>query len=277
MKLHYYPPWAMLAWDYYDLEPFYAPRSLIIQPKLNGVRARWHHIEKKFISRDGLVFPKHVIPHLYDTMESCNPSVSVDGELYCHSMAFQTIAGIVNPSRTSAHAMVSAIAYCAFDILSDMTTTNRLIAVDRLRGVIPVYWKFQLCNEDSIRLALKDFNFAGYEGVMLRHPDAPYTPGRTRNLIKVKPLKQTLVRIIGAIEGTGKFKGMLGALRVCLESHDPPLYFKIGGGNISTDDRVNIYKNFDKVMHRLITIAYAETSKEGKPLKAQIVNREEFK
>ncbi len=274
-----YPPWAMLAWNYYDLTLSQLPETVMIQPKLNGVRARWHHIEKKFISRDGKVFPPYVLPHLYAKYNDLSYS-SLDGELYCHEMPFQTIAGMVTPNRNAAHKDIEKISYMPFDIIDfNLIAYDRQILLRFFTSNLPIIIIKSSNIDESLQVALKQ----GYEGIMLRNPNGLYIPGRSRNLIKVKPLLQTKVRIIKFIEGTGKFFGMLGAIVVCLEpafnddtNPREAIYFKIGGGRISTEDRRYIWYNKTKLIHQLITIQYSETSIDGKPLKSQIANAKEF-
>lgn len=278
MKLHVYPPWAMLAWDYYDLKSFDEPRPMIIQPKLNGVRAIWHHIEKKFISRDGKVFPEHVIPHLYEQARRCQLPWSLDGELYNHRLPFQTIAGMVSPNRVEAAKDIETICFVVFDIIStEITVANRfktlaLVPFNRL-----AFHLVELANTATINTELDNHLLAKYEGIMLREPDSVYTVGRTRNLIKVKRLQHRLVIITDIIEGTGKFRGKLGALKVVLRdvAHSD-IHFKIGGGKISTEDRAHIWQRRKDLIGHIVTIGFSETSAEGKPLKAQLINRNEF-
>ena len=65
------------------------------------------------------------------------------------------------------------------------------------------------------------------EGVMLRHPEAPYANGRSHTLLKIKSSDEDEAIVIGYEEGTGKNKGRVGALK-CLT--DDGKIFAVGSG-----------------------------------------------
>jgi DNA ligase-1 len=52
------------------------------------------------------------------------------------------------------------------------------------------------------------------EGLMLRRPHSIWEPKRSPDLVKVKPLLDDEAMVIGYTYGKGKFRGMVGALRV---------------------------------------------------------------
>ena len=54
----------------------------------------------------------------------------------------------------------------------------------------------------------------GYEGIMIKEPDAPYECKRTVSWLKLKPFIEVTLEVIAIEEGTGKNEGRLGAL-VC--------------------------------------------------------------
>ena len=49
---------------------------------------------------------------------------------------------------------------------------------------------------------------------MLHRAAAPYTTGRSDELLKLKPLLDTEAKVVGYIPGKGKYEGMLGSLEV---------------------------------------------------------------
>lgn len=73
------------------------------------------------------------------------------------------------------------------------------------------------------------------EGVMLRKISGRYQAGRSSDLLKLKKYQDTEATVIGYKVGKGKYKGMLGALLVQLESG---LKFYIGSG-FSDAQRMN--------------------------------------
>lgn len=54
----------------------------------------------------------------------------------------------------------------------------------------------------------------GGEGLMLHRLDALHRPGRSRNLLKLKPHDDADARVLSHVAGKGKYQGMLGALWV---------------------------------------------------------------
>jgi DNA ligase-1 len=66
----------------------------------------------------------------------------------------------------------------------------------------------------------------GYEGAMARRADAPVKNKRSKALLKVKTFKDAEARILGKVEGQGKYTGMLGAFRCQYNGKE----FEIGSG-----------------------------------------------
>ena len=81
----------------------------------------------------------------------------------------------------------------------------------------------QILNQELVNLdtaegqqRYKEINRAaiagGYEGIMLKDPDAPYECKRSTAWLKLKPFIEVTLEVIGFEEGTGKNVGRLGAL-----------------------------------------------------------------
>lgn len=253
--------WAMLAVNWYDLDWILYPA--IIQPKLNGVRAMWNG--RELVSRQGKIIPQHVLPEIYNKL-LYYPNHKFDGELYCHGLRFQEIAGIVNGSRLKPHELAGKLDLHVFDIISKKLLKDRLQELHNLyEPAVP--WCLVM-NKPEVMTWLKIYIAAGYEGAMIRTGNPPYRPGRTEGLIKLKPLHNMEVRIMSFIEGKGKFKGMLGALIV----ENNKIQFKVGGGHITEKQRETLWQNQKSYKDKLINIQYRELSKGGIPLQPQIVS-----
>ena len=52
------------------------------------------------------------------------------------------------------------------------------------------------------------------EGSIIRN-NTPYELKRSFNLLKIKPKKETICKVIGLIEGTGKYENMLRCINSC--------------------------------------------------------------
>ncbi len=259
----YIPNWAMLAENY--LEQDYLPFPLLAQPKLNGVRAKWCHVTKRFISRQCKVWPEHVLPHLYEKLNNLSPNVSLDGELYCHGLPFQTITGMVGVRRVLAHPEIKNIEYKVYDVIAAYSAYNRLLA----QPVNVIHT--MLCSRDEVEEYLKNCVNVGYEGCMLRYMHSPYIVGRTQCLLKYKPYQYAVVTIKDFIEGRPGVKGLLtdslGALVVTMNGK----VFKVGGGSITHEKRKRIWEHKYLFINQQIHIRFTELSKAGIPLQPQIV------
>jgi len=252
-----YPSWAMLAEDYYAQD--FIPFPAIVQPKYNGVRAKWDHKEKLFISRQGKVFPRHIIPHLYTEKLDFDRTVSQDGELYSHGIPFQELCGMLVQHRIIAHPDAWKINFVHYDNISSMPANLRVPS-----GSFKV-----IRNKQELEQQLADYIQCGYEGAMIRHLTAPYHVGRTAALLKMKPLQQENVEISEFVEGKGKFKGSLGAFVVIRKTGERCC---VGGGNITEKQRQHVWNNQSSFLGRTITIRYTELSKANVPLQPKLVN-----
>jgi DNA ligase-1 len=68
---------------------------------------------------------------------------------------------------------------------------------------------------------------AGGEGLMLHRASAPWLPGRSGQVLKLKPLHDAEATVVGHQAGRGRHEGRLGALRV---RSDAGVVFEIGTG-----------------------------------------------
>lgn len=80
----------------------------------------------------------------------------------------------------------------------------------------------------------------GYEGIMMKDPDAPYECKRSTAWLKLKPFIEVSLEVIGFEEGTGRNVGRLGAI-VCSGVDDDKLIRCNVGSGFSDDDRINIW------------------------------------
>lgn len=70
----------------------------------------------------------------------------------------------------------------------------------------------------------------GYEGVMIKDPDAPYECKRSTSWLKLKPFIEVTLEVIGLEEGTGKNAGRLGALVCAGEDDGKNIVVNVGSG-----------------------------------------------
>lgn len=90
----------------------------------------------------------------------------------------------------------------------------------------------------------------GYEGIMLKDPDAGYECKRTVAWMKLKPFIEVTLKAVAVEEGTGKNAGRMGA--VLFEGTDDGKFIRVSvGGGWSDKDRDDIWANKDKVLGEL--------------------------
>ena len=95
----------------------------------------------------------------------------------------------------------------------------------------------------------------GLEGLMV-NMDMPYVCKRSDVILKVKVMSTCDIKVIGFEEGTGKYKGKLGALVVDYKG------YSCGVGSGFTDvDREYIWNNQEEYLNRVVEIQYFEESK----------------
>jgi DNA ligase-1 len=75
----------------------------------------------------------------------------------------------------------------------------------------------------------------GYEGIMIKNPDAGYECKRSVSWLKLKPFIEVSLTVVGTEEGTGKNLGRLGALIV--EGVDDGKTIRTNVGSGLTDDQ----------------------------------------
>lgn len=94
--------------------------------------------------------------------------------------------------------------------------------------------RFKMINTQAIA--------GGYEGIMLKDPDAPYEVKRTVSWLKSKPFIEVSLAVVATEEGTGKNAGKLGAL-VC-EGVDDGKAIRVNVGSGLTDEQRNSFWQF---------------------------------
>jgi DNA ligase-1 len=93
----------------------------------------------------------------------------------------------------------------------------------------------------------------GYEGIMLKDPEAPYECKRSVAWLKLKPFIEVSLAVVAVEEGTGKNVGKLGAL-VC-EGEDDGKRINVNVGSGFTDiDRDIFWNNRNSVLGHITEV-----------------------
>lgn len=98
----------------------------------------------------------------------------------------------------------------------------------------------------------------GYEGAMIKRPQAPYNFGRGDAILKFKSFNDVDLRVVGFKEGSGKNRGTLGAIVVDFEG----VRVSVGSG-FEDDIRQDVWQNQDKYLGATAEIRYQEVTDDG--------------
>ena len=93
----------------------------------------------------------------------------------------------------------------------------------------------------------------GYEGVMIKDPEAVYECKRTHSWLKAKPFIEVTLKVVAVEEGTGRNEGRLGA--VILEGEDDGYNYSLNCGSGFTDaQRDEYWAERDSLIGQLIEV-----------------------
>ncbi len=220
--------------------------------KLDGVRAYWNG--KKFISRQGNEFfaPDWFIKAL--------PDIPLDGELWAGRKQFQKTVSIVR--SFDAGEQWQTMQYYIFD-----APTQKNSFEERMKYLHDYFANHEspyvsvlnhtVCESNEyMTKELEKVISQGGEGLMLREPGSLYEQGRSSTLLKVKKFYDAEAKVLEHIPGKGKYKGVLGSLRVINEAG---IEFSVGTG-LSDAERKNPPK-----LGAVITYRYQELTEADVP------------
>jgi len=117
---------------------------------------------------------------------------------------------------------------------------------------------WRLINPDEIREAHTMYVDQGFEGTMIKDPDATYKRGRGRAVLKLKDFLDADCEVIGIEEGTGRHAGRLGALIVDYNG----VRVNVGSG-FSDAERDLIFKDPVAYISRLAEVQFQEETDDG--------------
>jgi len=229
----------------------------LVQPKYDGFRCRAISTESGYIllsSEENITFS---VPHINEELNRLQLINELDGELYCHGMDFNQISSIV--SRTvNLHPDYKQIQLHLFDVVTDHPQVKRLSFLNLLKDrspfikIAPVNICYTL---DEVLKAYDSIIELGYEGIIVRHWQAPYERKRSTFVMKFKPKKEDEYEIIGAqeeIDKEGSPKDTLGAL-ICRSGDGNT--FNVGTG-FTDERRRELWEGRDLLIGQLALVKY---------------------
>lgn len=264
---------CMLAHDGANHEKKITGKKLL-EPKLDGVRViTIIDAEARTVtmySRNGKVLENftHITSSLENNLELFERSWVLDGEMV--SSSFQELMKQVHRKE---NVQAQDARLMLFDILplSEFKKGKSIMGQRRrtnlLKSMKPIFDK--LGNIDIIpqtevdlgeyvgELQFKQFNKdaieQGFEGIMIKDPDAVYECKRSTSWLKQKPFIEVSLAVTAVEEGTGKNEGRLGAL-IC-EGEDDGKQIRVNVGSGFTDDqRTEFWGDRDALVGQIIEI-----------------------
>jgi len=246
----------------------------LIEPKLDGVRCLTVvDYEAKTVvqyTRNGKVLENfsHITDGILNNIDLLGRSYVIDGEVV--SSSFQTLMKQVHRKddvkATDARLM-------AFDIipLKEFQAGESILGQRRrsnlLRALKPMLDKcggIDIIDQTEVDLDSyvgelqfkqinKDAIAAGYEGIMIKDPDAVYECKRSASWLKQKPFIEVSLEIKDVEEGTGKNAGRLGAI-VCEGTDDgKDIAVNVGSG-FSDSDRDSYWDSRDTLPGQVVEV-----------------------
>jgi DNA ligase-1 len=225
-----------------------------LQPKLDGVRALtvvdFESRTVTMYTRNGKVLDNfgHITDKLVEQIDNFGRSYVLDGEVVSHS--FQDLMKQVH-RKSDVQAQDARL--CLFDILPLVEfKQGKSVMAQRRRtqflrnfenifadtGCIDVIPQIEVNLDEFLGdIEYKDYNkamvAAGYEGIMIKDPEAKYECKRSVSWLKQKPFIEVSLTVVATEEGTGRNEGKMGAL-VC-EGTDDGKLIKVNVGSGFTD------------------------------------------
>ena len=128
------------------------------------------------------------------------------------------------------------------DLVPNITVlSNELVDLDTAEG----YARFKAINQQAV--------LGGYEGIMIKDPEASYECKRSVAWLKLKPFIEVSLEVKSLEEGTGRNIGRLGAL-VC-EGVDDGKSIKVNvGSGFSDSDRDNFWSASNQVLGQIVEV-----------------------
>ncbi len=193
----------------------------------------------------------HILEHMKIPI-----GVTIDGELYCHGIALQTITSWAKREQEN----TKRLEYIVYDTVSDEGYEKRYNDIKHfwLGKNARVAPTDKTVNPNTIALNLQTAVAMGYEGLIMRELGHPYEPGKRSNgLIKIKHFMDSEFKVIDMKESADNW-----AILVC--EVRPGLTFDVSAPGTIHQKRLTLL-NRDRYVGQSVTVKFANYTKAGKP------------
>ena len=246
----------------------------ILQPKLDGVRAiTVVDYEAKTVTmytRNGKVLENfgHITGYLEGFMEEFGRSYVLDGEVV--SRSFQDLMKQVHRKD---NVQATDARLCLFDILplvefkqgkSVMAQKRRSAFLKNFENIFNDSGFIEIIPQIEVNLdefmgeiEYKDYNKRaveeGFEGIMIKDPNALYECKRTASWMKSKPFIEVSLTVTAVEEGTGRNQDKLGALVVEGTDDGKHIVVNVGSG-FSDEQRSEFWAAKDTLVGQVVEV-----------------------
>ncbi|KZN42592.1 DNA ligase [Pseudoalteromonas luteoviolacea] len=243
-------PHVQLAKVYAQQQPV---NHYLVSEKYDGVRAVWDG--KQLKTRKGNII--HA-PHWFT---AALPNRWLDGELWAGYNNFAFVSSLIR-RKVPNHENWQQVEYLIFDApdLSqpfEMRYQTYKTLIESLPSMhIKVIEQHHFESKSELDLFYQKVLARGGEGVILHDKAAKHQSGRTAHVLKYKPKFDAEAVVIAHLPGKGKYKGMMGALKVRMSSG---VEFNIGTGFSDAQ------RKSPPPIGSTVTFQYQGKTKYGKP------------
>lgn len=264
---------CMLAHDGANHEKKIAGKKLL-EPKLDGVRVLTViNKESRTVTqftRNGKELENfgHITEALEKHIDLFDRSWVLDGEMV--SSSFQALMKQVhrkeNVQSQDARLMLFDILplsefQAGRSIMGQRRRSNLLRSMSKLFeqvGYIDIIDQIEVDLDSYVgELEFKQFNKDaiehGFEGIMIKDPNAVYECKRSVSWLKQKPFIEVSLEVVNVEEGTGRNLGRLGAL-VCSGSDDDKQITVNVGSGFSDDQRSEFWDSRDSLPRQIVEV-----------------------
>ena len=205
-----------------------------ISEKKDGVRAKWNGQEME--SRTGHIYtlPDSLTYQLQKITDEDGNPMELDGELWAGYDTFAFMSGLARRYENNPE-LWEQVTYMIFDIPDPSIPffedrIKKIGAALKRAGDLPNIKALRHVTFDPTKLVkyphlesevfmniedeLKKVEDIGGEGLVLRKPNSPYVFKRSQDMLKVKSWLFKEAIVTGYEEGSGKYTGMVGSLKV---------------------------------------------------------------
>lgn len=243
---------VMLAKEYTGKEDIIGK---YMSEKYDGERAIWTGRELRTRSNKIINAPEWFI-------KDFPKGISLDGELYAGRGKFQNTMSYVRKHNPIDEEW-KKIKFMVFDVPHlKVSYIERYALLKQLKlpRHVKIVEQILIKNLNQVEKKFKEVIEGNGEGLMIRDPTKEYVGKRTKDLLKMKETQDAEAIIMNIIEGTGKYVGMMGALKVKTKNN---IEFKVGSG-FTNKNRKNMY-NKNKYIGKQITFSHKGLTNAKKP------------